>query len=109
MTDYVKDPHTTIFTDPTGCGKSHLILDLIGKEYNKHFDYIITICPTLQWNKMYHASNWINNGEKAWLVELTDRLYQWIEKLLLLLTHSETLLSMIPSLMKALTRGGSPY
>ena len=29
MTDYIKEPHTTIFTGPTGCGKSHLVLDLI--------------------------------------------------------------------------------
>ena len=47
MTDYIKKPHTTIFTGPTGCGKTHLVLDLIEKEYNKHFDYIIIICPTL--------------------------------------------------------------
>ena len=40
-------PHTTIFTDPTSCGKTHLVLDLIEKEYNRHFDYIIIICPTL--------------------------------------------------------------
>ena len=33
-----KEPHTTIFTGPTGCGKSHLVLDLIEREYNKHFD-----------------------------------------------------------------------
>ena len=39
MTDYVKEPYTTIFTDPTGCGKTHLVLDLIEKEYNKNFDY----------------------------------------------------------------------
>ena len=47
MTDYIKEPHTTRFTGPTGCGKTHLVLDLIEEEYNKHFDYIIIICPTL--------------------------------------------------------------
>ena len=47
MTDYIKEPHTTIFTGPTGCGKTHLILELIEKEYNKHFDYIIIIYSTL--------------------------------------------------------------
>ena len=39
MTDYVKEPHTTIFAGQTGCGKTHLALDLIEKEYKKHFDY----------------------------------------------------------------------
>ena len=32
MTAFVKDPHTTIFTGTTGCGKTpHLVLDLIEK------------------------------------------------------------------------------
>ena len=55
MTAYIKDLHTTIFTGPTGRGKAQIVLDLIKKEYNKHFDYIIIICPTLQWNKTYHS------------------------------------------------------
>ena len=91
MTDYVKEPHTTIFTGPTGCGKTHLVLDLIEKEYNKHFDYIIIICPTLRWNKTYHSKDWIKNDDKVWLVEPKDKLYQWIEKLSQLLASFETL------------------
>ena len=55
MTDYIKEPHATVFIGPTSCGKSHLVLDLIEKEYNKHFEYIIIICPTLPWNKTYHS------------------------------------------------------
>ena len=31
MTGYIKEPHTTIFTGPTGCGKTQLVLDLIEK------------------------------------------------------------------------------
>ena len=38
-----KDQHIAIFTGSTGCGKSHLVLDLIEKEFNKHFDFIIII------------------------------------------------------------------
>ena len=51
MTGYIKDPHTTIFTGQTGCGKTHLVLDLIEKEYKKHFHYIVVICPTFQINE----------------------------------------------------------
>ena len=91
MSDYIKEPHTTIFTGPTSCGKTHLVLDLIEKEYNKHFDCIIIICPTLQWNKTYHFKNWIENDGKVSLVEPKDRLYQCIEKLSQLLARSETL------------------
>ena len=53
-----------------GCGKTHLVIDLIEKEGNKHFDYIIIICPTLRWNKTYHSKSWIKNNDKVWLVEL---------------------------------------
>ena len=69
MTDYIKEPHTTIFTSPTKCGKTHLVLDLIEKEYNKHFDYIIIIYPTLWYNKTYHSKEWIKNDDKVWLIE----------------------------------------
>ena len=48
MTDYIKKPHTTIFTGQTGCEKAHLVLDLIEKEHKKHFDYIIIICQTIR-------------------------------------------------------------
>lgn len=53
MKEYVKIPHTAIFTDPTGCRKIPFVLDLIEKEYIKHFEFII-ICQTLQWNKADH-------------------------------------------------------
>ena len=43
MVHYIKDLHAAIFTGPTSCRKGHLILDSIGKEYNKHFKYIIII------------------------------------------------------------------
>ena len=91
MIDYIKEPHTTIFTGPTGCRKTHLVLDLIEKEYNKHFDYIIIICPTLRWNKTYHSRDWIKNDDKVWLIEPKDRLYRWIEKFSELLSRLETL------------------
>ena len=74
MTDYIKKPHTTIFIGQTGCGKTHLVLDLTEKEYNKHFDYIIIICPTLPDNKTYHAKEWIKNDDKIWLIEPKNNL-----------------------------------
>ena len=76
MTTYIKDSHTTIFTGPTGCGKTHFVLDLIEKEYNKHFDFIIIICPALQWNKTYNSRDWIKNDDKVWLIEPKDKLHQ---------------------------------
>ena len=89
MIDYIKEPHTTIFTGRMDCGKIHLVLDLIEKEYNKHFDYIIIVCPTLRDNKTYHSKDWSKN--QVWLVEPRDRLYKWIEKLSQLSRLLETL------------------
>ena len=109
MTGYIKEPHTTIFTGPTGNGKTHLVLDLTEKEYHKHSDYIIIICPTLRWNKTYHSKDWIKNDDKVWFIvspkyiirqtlrlnkivlEKMNGLYYCIEKFSRLLAHSETL------------------
>ena len=68
MTSYIKKPHTAVFIDQTGCRKTRLVLEMIEKEYNKHFDYIIIICPTLQENnKTCHAKEWIKNDDKVGL------------------------------------------
>ena len=47
MTDRIKDLHTAILTGLTGCRKNHLVLDLIEKEYNMHFNCIVIISRTL--------------------------------------------------------------
>ena len=91
MTEYIKKIHTGLFTGQTGCGKTHLVLELIEKEYNKHFDYIVIICPTLKENLTYHAKEWIKNDDKVWLLEPKDNPYQWIQKLSELLRFLEVL------------------
>ena len=91
MTGYIKESHAAIFTGQTGSGKTHLVLELIEKEYNKHFDYIIIICPTLQENSTYHTKQWIKNDDKVWLVNPKDNLYQWIKKFSELLRFLEVL------------------
>ena len=83
-----------MFIGQMKCGKTHLVLELIENQYNKHFDYIIIICPML-WenNKTYHAKEWIKNDDKVWIVDPTkDNLYQWIKKLSELLRFLEVLL-----------------
>lgn len=88
MTNYIKDQDTAILAGPQGCEKSHLILDLIEKEYNIHFDYIIIICPILKWNKTYHTEVWIRYDGNVWLIEPKGKLYQWIEKFSLLFRNT---------------------
>ena len=65
MTGYIKKPHTAIFIGQMSCGKTHLVLELIEKEYKKHFDCIVIICPMLQENETYHAKEWIKNDDKG--------------------------------------------
>ena len=91
MTGYIKEPHAAIFIGQTKCGKTHLFLELIEKEYKNHFDYIIIICPTLRENSTYHAKEWIKNDDTVWLVEPKGNLYQWIKKLSELLRFFELL------------------
>ena len=86
-----KKPHAAIFTGQTECGKTYLVLELIENYYNKHFDYIIIICPTLRENSTYHAKEWIKSDDKVWLTEPKDNLYQWIQKLLELLRFLKVL------------------
>ena len=64
-----------------GCGKTHLVLDLIEKKYKKKFDYIIIIWPTLRENSTFHAKEWIINDDKVSLVDPKNNPYQWIKKL----------------------------
>ena len=91
MTDFIKKPHTSMFIGQAGCGKTHLVLELIEKEYKKNFDYIVIICPTLRENSTYHAKEWIKDNDKVWLVEPKDNLYQWSKKLSGLLRFFEVL------------------
>ena len=92
MIEYIKQPDTAMFIGQAECGKTHLVLELIENQYNKHFDYIITICPTLRENSTFHAKGWIRNDDKVWFVEPTkDNLYQWIKKLSELLRFLEVL------------------
>ena len=90
--DYFKEPHIAIFTGgQTGCEKTHLVLELIEKEYNKYFGCIVIICPTLKENFTYHVKEWIKTDDNIWLVNPKDSLYQWIQKLSQLLRFFETI------------------
>ena len=73
--------YSAIFTGPTDCGKSvfsNLFSKLIKREYKKHFDHIIIICPTLRWDKIYHTKSWIRLDGNVCLLEPKDSLSQWI-------------------------------
>ena len=110
MTGYIKDQYTTIFTGQTGCGKTHLVLDLTEKEYKKHFDYIVVICPTIRINETYYVRDWIIDDESVWLIEPRKISIGGLKNYHNCYQVSKHYLSsMISLLIKILTRGGSPY
>ena len=91
MTDYVKDPHTAIFSGCTSCGKTKRVLDLIEKEYKHHFENIVIFCPTIRWNKTYLERPWIWKDNYVFLFEPKGNLFELIEKLSKLFSGEETL------------------
>ena len=89
MINYVKEPHTAIFSGPTGCWKTQRVLDLIEEAY--HFDTIIILWPTLRWNKTYLDRSWIWRDDYVFPIEPRGNLFEIIEKLSLRFSGEETL------------------
>ena len=86
------EPHTVLFVVLTGVGKTHLALDLLERVYFNHFDYVVILCTSLQYNAMYRSRKWFWTDPYIILIEPGDRLYNWIEKLGNLLAGFQTLL-----------------
>ena len=91
MTDYVKDPHTAIFSGPTSCGKTKRVLDLIAKEYKHHFENIVIFCPTIRWNRTYLERSFIWKDNYVFVFEPKANLFELIEKLSKKFSSEETL------------------
>ena len=85
------EPHTSLFAGAMGVGKTHLVLDLLEREYFDHFDFTVILCPMLQYNETYRPQQWFNTGPHIIQIEPSNCLYDWIEKISNLLAGSETL------------------
>lgn len=59
----MKTPFNMLIVGMTACGKTYYLLDMIEKEYMNHFDYIILICPTLEWNKTYREWKFLKDPD----------------------------------------------
>ena len=62
-----------IIVGMTCCGKTKYILDMLEKEFYKHFDYIFLICPTFEWNKTYE--NWKYDRDEDYIMIPCDQHY----------------------------------
>ena len=88
-------PYMTLFVTPTEVRKMHLALDLLKREYFSHFDYIIILCTTLQYNKTYYRPKWFLTNPDIIQILLSDTpgnsLYHWTEQLSAHLVGHKTL------------------
>ena len=87
----MKEPHIALFIAPTGGGKTHLALNLLEKEYNNYFNFIIIICPTLKHSSTYRSRKWVWTDPEVIVIEPGNSLYGWTEKIGNLLVGSKTL------------------
>ena len=88
--NFVKEPHTAIFSGPTGCGKTQLLLDMIEADYKGHFDNIIILCPTIKWNVTYLKRSWVWKDEYVFIYN-TSNLCDLIANLSSVFSGEETL------------------
>lgn len=59
----MKTPFNMIIVVLTGCAKKLYLLSILEKEYMKHFDTIILLCPTFEWNKTYDVWKYKNDPD----------------------------------------------
>ena len=69
----MKGPHTALFVAPTGVGKTHLALSLLGNEHRNHFDFIVIIFSTLAHNETYKSRGWVWNDPDVIPIEPGDQ------------------------------------
>ena len=67
-------------------------MSLLENEYEKHFDLIVIICPTLRYNSTYKSRGWVWNDPDVIPIEPGNQLYYLIEKMSNLLAGSTTLI-----------------
>ena len=59
----METPFNMIICGMTNCGKTFYLLNMMETQVNKHFDYIILICPTYTWNETYQEWEYINDPD----------------------------------------------
>ena len=71
---YPKDNGHSLIIGATNTGKTHYMLNLLEKEYYKHFDDIVIFCPTLRVNKTYLNRNFIWQDDHIFVVNPENNL-----------------------------------
>ena len=66
-----KYPHSAIICGQTNSGKTVFVLDLLAQEYQGMFENIVTLCPTIGWNKDYKNRSWIGDVRRPKMKNIT--------------------------------------
>ena len=76
-----KDPHCSVISGQTGCGKTVFCLDLLEGPYRGVFQHIVILCPTLAHNKTYKERPWLRFDPEVYAFDPGDRLHDWLRAL----------------------------
>ena len=52
-----------IIVGMTACGRRHYLLSMLERDYMEHFESILLLCPTFEWNKAYHEWKYMNDPD----------------------------------------------
>ena len=89
--DLPKDPHCAIICGQTNCGKTEFALDLLQSFYRDTFQYIVILCPTIQYNKTYQSRPWVWGDPGVLVFDPTERLHDYLRALYKILAGKQTL------------------
>ena len=67
----MKTPFIMIVVGMTVCGKTNYMLEMLERDHMKHFENIILLCPTFEWNKTCHE--WKNRDDPDFLAIPCDQ------------------------------------
>ena len=68
-----------MFVGCTNVGKTEDLLRILETEYGNHFDFIVTLCPTILANTTYLSGKWILDDKNVFIVcDVEGKLNEWI-------------------------------
>ena len=74
-----KFPHSAMFVGVTACGKTEFLLQPLETVYKNYFEFIVSLCPTISYNKTYLSRKWIFDDKNVFIVcDIEGKINQWI-------------------------------
>ena len=75
-----KSPHSAMFVGVTACGKTEFLLRLLETLCKNHFEFIVTLCPSILDNMTYLSRKWILDDKNVFIVcDVEGKLNEWIK------------------------------